>query len=538
MTEMHPIDFHKGSVLLDVAKTYPTLPLTLLEAVQNALDVGATRIYVGVDLMEGRAAVLDNGDGVTVERFKKALLSVNYGIKKKGSLGRFGRGLMAPISLCQTMLFISSPRGTRKVHQWTFVGEQLKRQQHGLAVPYQEIGAFPRLPEPFTYSYQEARGEKRERVTWRTMVLLDRITTDSTIKRVDPEELGHAIRVKFSSTMRQLGTKIFIKVRSESGKIAKLRLDPTTYSGEALPIVVYHGKDCGEVTIKLFVARKQAGRRQGTVVLQQTDDNYPVTAKEARTQAMGARAYDLEEVKLGFDALCSGHFEGIITADKICLSPERNKFELNDALRDLYILIAEWYVNVGEGHITNARSVQKEERYIRLGEESLTRLMEELRHGGLSSLSEGLSVHLSGSRTSHTTRKAPTTQRPMRQEEPRRRLVKAKPTSEQSAGSPVSTFLQFAYETLEGSPRLWEYDFNERVLTFNIRHHLWVLLDETNGKHTARNDRKIMALQEWLAFKLLLLLSRGIDEEEMTAEQANLDFEVQPYIKYFIAQMK
>jgi hypothetical protein len=95
--------------------------------------------------------------------------------------------------------------------------------------------------------------------------------------------------------------------------------------------------------------------------------------------------------------------------------------------------------------------------------------------------------------------------------------------------------LRFSYEMLMSS-RLWEFDAETGVLTFNVRHPTWVRLDETDGKRTARNDRQIMHLQEWLTLKLLLILSRH-DEPDFDFDIARIpvDNEVKYYAEMFIS---
>lgn len=537
MTEQHGIEFDEGAILWQVARTYPTLHLTLLEMVQNALDAGATRIYVGIDQYKRRVVVLDNGRGVTVEHFKKALGSVGRGIKKKGSLGQFGRGLVAPISLCHEMSFLSRPEDTSTVHEWTFIGEKLRRQAKNLSVPYRGLKAFPVLREPFAHAAKEMR-EPQERLTWRTMVLLEEVTADSTVKAVEIDDLAHAIRTKFGTVMQKLEANVYIKLRGDDLKVAKRRVDPTTYTGEPLDVVTYRDKSCGEVTFTLYTARKQAGKRQGTVVIRRTDDHYPVTVREAQPQAMGARVLALEEVKQAFDTLGGGYFEGEITVQNITLHPDRTKFELDDALKDLYFLLGEWYLEVGQQYLTDARTEQQEERYTQLGEESLARLMSQLENGALSSFASDLGEYLGRSRTSSSGQRRSSSSPRKQAEKDERQPVKVSPKPKTGSDTSTTGFLRFAYDTMPGSSRLWEYDTEERVLTFNIRHPLWVALDETDGKHTSRNDRQIMALQEWLAFKVLLGLARGIDDDDFEVYCLEIDHEAKPYISYFIAQMK
>jgi hypothetical protein len=248
----------------------------------------------------------------------------------------------------------------------------------------------------------------------------------------------------------------------------------------------------------------------------QTGDNYPVTMPELRTQAMGARWYStdalLAEIKGGIDALCGGFFEGEIRVEHLELAPERNRFELNDALTDTIAAIGEWFDRVGSSLLNDAREEQAATRYQKLGAQSLERLLDQLQNNpALAHLLHDLEGELPSARTNRPEprMKEEGTGKPAAKSK-RRVIVKPLQRPEGSDRSPVLTFLTFAYDLLEGSARLWDYDPDNGILTFNIRHPLWVKADETSGKHMAKHDRQVMRLQEWVAFKLLLLLAEHV----------------------------
>lgn len=119
----------------------------------------------------------------------------------------------------------------------------------------------------------------------------------------------------------------------------------------------------------------------------------------------------------------------------------------------------------------------------------------------------------------------------------RSRIIANPPKQDEDGDKRVSrpqVTLRFAYELLEGSNRLWEFDAANGVLTFNVRHPIWVRLDETNGKHTAKHDRQIMHLQEWLALKLLLVLAYNEPGFDLEFVRDKIDDEVGPYVDLFV----
>ena len=535
-TEEVSIDFHAGEALWSFATTYPTLDLCLIETIQNGIDAGAKLIFVGVDLMERRVAVCDNGTGVSPEKFAQALQSVGMGIKSSEAIGRFGRGLVSPLPLAQTMTFISKPEGGDAVNSWLFIGEQLRRQRSGLKVPRTSYEHFPQLPEPFTHAHTEAKlasGPTR----FRTMVLLDRVTEDKTLTLVDPEDFEIRLLGKLRRPMREKDVTVFLKVRDVRGRVRSRKITATNFTGEPLEEVVFTAANVGKVTFRLFKARLSGGKRRGQVEFFQEGDPSSAGAKEFRAQAMGLGWYGgdaPESVTKGIDALYGGVFEGEVSAQGIELHPERKKFEQGDALTDLYALIGDWYEKHGCAYLNDEQEQRAEQRYRKLGEQSLERLMDAFANNPafaqLSRDLRGLLPAIPGSQGPKPERK----KSDQSATSPRSRRVVVDPKEpSRRQGQRTGGFLTFAYELLRGSARLWEYDHETGVLTLNIRHYLWGRVDKT-GKQNPKTDKQLMHLQEWLALKLLLLLGTGIKPSEIDLHRLSIDQELEYYIEVFV----
>lgn len=539
-TEEVSIGFHAGEALWSFATTYPTLPLCLIEAVQNGIDANAKVIFVGVDLKERRVAVCDNGDGVSKEKFAQALQSVGRGIKSEEKIGRFGRGLISPLPLAQTMTFISKTGGG-VVNSWLFIGEQLRRQGSGLNATRTTYEAFPSLPEPFAHAHNEAK-VTRQPTKWRTMVLLDRVTEDKTLTLINPEDFELLLLGKLRRPMREKDVTVFLKVRDLSGKIRTRQITASNFTGEPLETVVFSAKSAGNITFRLYKARLSGGKRQGQVEFFQDGDPSSAGAKEFRAQAMGLGWYGgdaPESVKQGIDALYSGFFEGSVSAEGIVLHPERKKFEIGDALTDVYALIGDWYEKIGSAYLNDEQEQRAEQRYQELGEQSLRRLMDAFSNNpAFAPLNHELRgvLPVSGSSGPEAGRKKEK-EKDSSSSSPRSRRVVVRPKREPSENPRPRSggFLSFAYEFLRGSARLWEYDHESGVLTFNIRHDLWGKVDKT-GKQNLKTDKRVMHLQEWLAFKLLLLLATHINPAEIELHRQAIDSELEYYVEAFILQ--
>lgn len=560
------LGLHVGNMFHRLAKTYPTLALMLVESVQNAIDADASRVFVGVDLIEGRIAILDNGSGATMDKFHEALMSVGDSIKtpKPGTLGQFGIGLISPLDKCQSFWFASRPRGEDHVNAWKFEGEKIFEQRDMPTVPHLVWDDFIDLPDPFKYAHKEVRPLPDGPISWSTMVLLDRVTQDKAIGLIDPDEIENLIRTKLGRGMRFKNTRVTLLVRRWRKNVSSPRtdrpytiirreIDPKTPTGQPLAVVTYDGEKCGKVEFELYKARSIAGKRSGEVEFTTLPGMYPVTMAEFILQAAGAGYYNtkepkntkgFEEVTPAIQALSDGYFEGTIRCENVRLNEARNRFEFDDALIEFYDYLAIWYDKVGKTLIGDENEIRSEKRYQSLGEQSLKRLLDELlSNPDLASLARTLSGTLPRTPTSQP---EPVEKREGKKDssestddrssqEPNRKVVVRPP---RPAGakprSPAPTFISYSYEPLRGSNRLWEYDLQTGLLTFNIRHPLWVRVDEINGKHTPRTNLQVMRLQEYLTLKLLLLLARAdgssVDETTLEIERLAIDRELLYYV--------
>jgi hypothetical protein len=536
MTDHHPSDtgthrvsIHLGKVLFKLANTYPTLLLAVVEAAQNAIDADATQVLIAIDQQGSRVTVADNGTGVTVEKFGMALMSVGDSVKRKGSLGQFGIGLISPLNKCREFVFTSMPAGSSLANEWTFVGEDILKQRADIDIPRRAVPSIPAIPQPFKST------SRRLKTAWNSVVLMNGITQDRTIRTVLMDELEHHLRNKLSQGMRQKGTAIHVVINDENGVITNRDILPMEFTGEALPVVEYVDADCGLVVFKLYRAPKTRSGRKGEVVVMKLDDKYSFSWKEYRVQAMGSGF--LAEFKEAFAVLESGYFEGIIYLENVTLAPERTKFNLDDALRTSYFVIDRWYREHGQQHYEEEQEARREERYKELGQKSLDRLYEKLAHDALlHSVLEELLGNLSKpeprerSKTTTPLKKRRAVAEPSLAKKHRTTGDKPKPTPEQAP-----TTLRFAYEQLPGSTNLWEFDTSAATVVFNILHPVWVSLDDAaEGKRTSRHDKQITHLQTWVGFQVIMLLANHSDPDDFESNRHSIDEQVRPYASLFI----
>ncbi|MFZ1300997.1 MAG: ATP-binding protein, partial [Candidatus Microsaccharimonas sp.] len=366
------VNFHRGNTLLRLSNTYPSLLQTVIEAIQNGIDGEATRIFVGIDMRTHRVSIADNGKGVDVFTFEKALGSVGQTIKAAGKLGRFGLGLVSPLNKCRRFTFTTSPaNGTgRTSTRWTFEAQEISTHHKDLKIPRQTLNGTPGV---FNVFREYLVGEFK--VLYRTVVNMDRVTEDKVISIMDLDELESETLSKLGNAMRRSlkPIKILVVLLDDKGRLQRREITASDFTGEKLPPLVYQDNDAGKVTISLYRAQRRSGQRRGLVSVMEADSPSSISMHDFSRQARMMKEWK-DDTKGAIAALASGYFEGSISADKITLSPERSKFENNAALHGLYSVLWLWYEEHGKSQFQNEQDVSRENRYQELGLQSQQRI--------------------------------------------------------------------------------------------------------------------------------------------------------------------
>ncbi len=537
------LDFHHGEVLLKLSDTYPTLAKSILEMIQNALDAMASHVYVKVDLKRREAVIMDDGEGISPDKFEEALRSVGRSIKsRRNKLGRFGLGLISPLKKVRQYTVTSFPVGVSSPLEWVFNAKLISPQSNDVHIPVRTLARF--TPERIDWNVQ---------TVWRTIVRLTGITSDKVISMIDLDTFEDDLLANFGQAMRQHGAICFIELIDEQGKREQREIRPKEYSGQPFPVVSYHSEDAGTVTFELFRARSRNGKRRGIVSVRQEGDLFLLHWRDFVNQARGLR---WTHASTAFDALASGYFEGTITAEKISLASTRSKFEINDALMGLYVVIDDWFIEHGQAYLDDEKEKARSERLQQLGLKSLERWDELLNDPAYASLRRALlntfvfgrlgEGHVfPGSGTPDDFEEEPSVrvgqggvgaERNPREDAPpetaphdpdrpgdlpltsrgprggRRQLVK-----HDSLG------LQLGHEPLD-SARLWELDASKGILFFNTAHRLWLACE--------RRDSFVLHLQDWVIMQVLHLLTLPQDRFEDFRVLA--DQQAKSYVELFI----
>lgn len=535
------VNFNQGEALLRIAATYPTIFEVVMEGIQNAIDVNATRIDIFWDRQRRAITITDNGDGVSREDFERALGSVCSSVKQQGKLGRYGIGLISPLGKCESFTFTSCPRTTTIGYtEWRFVSNDIRNQADRIVVPH--------TPRPnYQYSRQKSGNGKKNNVPWRTKISIQGYTQDRIIARLkDMNALADGILDRYSAAMRRHDVKVSIRLINDDGTEEKREeISAKKFAGKRLDEVKSSDNDAGDIVFRLFLARKTTKGFAGKVLVGELRDDFRFGFD---LFCRNASEYLSNEV---MQALRSGIFEGEILASRIKLHPNRRSFEQNEAFVGFCIAIDSWYAAHGKQHMKQVQEARSDQRYQDLGLRSLQTIAEMLKNPAFAAVANVLNTFSQGSVGEGHTKPARSEQTGIQKDgsvstsggkrsgasaDTSVSRDRAEPVQEKKGHNPFtvagpkgdrrtmvrsgSMGLQFSHIAMEGSDKLWELDVNHGILHFNIRHPLWVSCEDS--------DRQVMQLQELIAIQALTL--HGMPEDWQETSRIALDEVLNPFV--------
>lgn len=534
---MSALQFHEGAALSAIADTYQTLQKVTLEEIQNAIDAGPSHIWISINFVLRKILVRDNGVGVSKSKFEQALRQICVSQKDRKKLGRFGRGLVSPFNKCKLFRFTSCPSPKRAEYRtWTFTSEILE-QSSITGIPLQD-----RMDLKF------GKKDDQESVPWRTEVEIVDFTDDRFLSKITLESLIAEILDNFGIAMRQNKTTISLEIIDEAGKRSQRDFTAEEFQGTKLNEMSIEHQDCGKTKFRMFVARRIGNKRNGKVLCGEEGDSFRINFQRMINN-FNTRGYLSEEVA---KALSSGVFEGEITSG-IHLHPGRKSFVMDDAFVGFLITIEKWFERVGQKHLAEVQESNKEERYQSLGLRSMGVIEELCLRSEYSFIHEAIQSFKRGTiGTGHSdvdkelgmqdvstlsTRGEPGEAHVQIKGSKKRQTPSAKEALGENAGHIPFTVagtqgrrrkvvksnslgLQFRYDEMPGSRKLWELDTTDGTLVFNIRHPYWELCEP--------HDHALMKLQEFVAIEALTHF--GLPAEMRDAAELALEALIGPYI--------
>ncbi len=337
---------HQGHVLINLARHYPTIPLVILEIVQNAIDAGAKRIAIEVNKAKNFLSVCDDGAGASREQVKLALQSVATTMKDRGKYGQFGIGLVSPLAVSGKFTFTSCPTSrTRSFVQYTFVTKEIEN-SYEVNIPEQDL--------------PDLEWNATGKIWWRTRIEATKLTRERRPSTVVPKDLALSIALKFGEAIRSRNIDIKIEVTDEQGQETALTVEAPQFKGTKLAVFTDTRTESGEAKIELFIARAQKGGRKGVILFGSLDNPSRITAEQFVRCAK--EILDPAVAKV----IVSGVFEGTVLCKKISLHPDRTRFEDNDALFTLCEILETWHGKIGK------------QTYDNIGEESQNEFLQDV----------------------------------------------------------------------------------------------------------------------------------------------------------------
>lgn len=226
--------------------------------------------------------------------------------------------------------------------------------------------------------------------------------------------------------------------------------------------------------------------------------------------------------------ITAGHVEGEFIGTGITLSPSRLAFVQDEAYVEFIDQIEKWQKRIGDDLLAAAKDRNQAVRFQRLGLRSMTvveNMLQLPQFEGLRNLIQGAKKGTVGighadtgkpekpldgnfltttggadqGRAAKTPSEKPAGSKDPSSEERPEHIplgVKGPKGNPRSLVKGNSTGLVFSHEFLEGNPDLWVFDATRGLLTFNIRHPLWVMADEAG-------DLATMRFQEYVAIMAL-----------------------------------
>lgn len=351
---------HAGGSLRHLVSKYPSMNAVCKELTQNGIDMGAKSIVLTIDIDRGSVHYHDNGQGASPHDFQRATDTIGMSVKANDKYGRFGIGLVSPLSVSERFMFTSAPQGS-VYEEWTFDRTAMFAATRSFPIPQQTRRDL---------AHQDGKTPPHRRavsVWWRTQVVMEKITADKVKRKLNLEDLAYEIQSEFSAHMLKLGTMVKL-VLIENGTQTEKVIRGKEFEGKALPVWEQTFDDVGKVTMRMYLTpRGYTGKLRMSIGCGGNPSriNMQTFISTDAFRTLG------DKVK---EALRSGMFQGEIIGEKLEMQANRKAFEIGDATLGLAIGLEEWYKEVGAACYTDEKGKRRHERLQMLGHQVLDKL--------------------------------------------------------------------------------------------------------------------------------------------------------------------
>lgn len=351
---------HAGGSLRHLVAKYPNLNAVCKELLQNGIDMSAKSIVLTIDLDRCLVQYQDNGLGASPQDFQMATDSIGRSVKVDDKYGRFGIGLVSPLSICERFDFTSAPSGC-VYQQWTFDRKNMFDSVRSFSIPQRPLRGVAHNDKK-TPVHRHAQN-----VWWRTQVVMENLTTDKVKRKLNLDDLAYEIQSEFSAHMLKLGTVVKLVLIEGSVQTEKV-VRGKEFEGKALPVWERTLADVGKVTMRMYLTpRGYTGKLRMSI----GGGGNPSRINMQTFISTDAFRMLGDKVK---EVLRSGMFQGEIVGEKLEMQANRKAFEIGDATLGLAIALEEWYKDVGSTCYTDGKGKRRHERLQIIGHQVLDKL--------------------------------------------------------------------------------------------------------------------------------------------------------------------
>jgi hypothetical protein len=346
---------HQGQALLALAGTYPSLMKMVIEAVANAIDAEATLVTVNINFKGRVILVRDNGTGRSKAEFEQALGSVSKSIKDTTKIGRFGRGLIAPLGKCDQFYFTSCPRDAKGngYIEWKFVTSELCAMEKIEGIPHRQ------RTDLYFKDGDRPIGATNP-VPWRTELRVENLYDDkvsATLGKIDIDELEDHLVSRFGPSLKQLNGKVQVEITARDGSHVTREIRAQEFAGRKIPPAEYKA-GTGKVIFRLFHITPST-RTKGLIKKVQVGESKNPYRIDFKTFADHLEGFLDEDI---VEALNSGVFSGEILGTHVQWAPQRTGFVDDENLSNFCIAIGDWYRQEGKKHVEEANNRTLQEK--------------------------------------------------------------------------------------------------------------------------------------------------------------------------------
>lgn len=348
-----PVDFHYGNVIQYLAQTHGTGFEVVREGVQNAIDKGATNIFIRIDCISHVVAIFDDGDGASeaeiTAKFSQIGLSLKLG--QPGMVGQKGIGNLAAFSIGR---------------QWNLITRDIKRkgQLRGYTFDRTELTKSSDI----TLQSESIQFKSITGAPFPTTTMLRIVDVEEGVLRQlgDKGTIERTLREAFNTKLRTQKIILRVLYRDTRNRTSEFVVKPTRFRGTPIEPVEYD-TEYGVVTFEFFHSPEPL-KDPSILVLHQGVYSLPLT-NFFKLRMLSP------EIEPWFN---KGYFDGEIRLGFCSLNSSRSAFEHNAELQSFVKAIESFATEILKPIIEQFEQADRKDRLQKIAESVLKKMKQYL----------------------------------------------------------------------------------------------------------------------------------------------------------------